>query len=116
MGLMSRRFLFLQNFKPPWCQKYELSDHEQTLCWKCRIIQELRQSIWAVCARLYTDISNAEQGKEESKEGGAEGEELPVPLEDLEVVRQACDDGLHAAHLVDTNRETETPHLWIFPK
>lgn len=52
-----------------------------------------------------TDIGNAEQGNQECSEGCGEGEELPVPLEDLKVICQACDDCLHATHLVDTNRE-----------
>ncbi len=33
-----------------------------------------------------TDISNAEQGKQESSEGSGKGEELPVSLEDLKVI------------------------------
>lgn len=56
---------------------------------------------------LYTDIGDAEQGEEEGEEGCGKGEELAVPLEDLKVVGQACDDGLHAAHLVDTSRERD---------
>ena len=46
-----------------------------------------------------TDISNAEQGNQECPKGRGESEEFPVSFEDLEVVCQACDDCLHAAHL-----------------
>lgn len=51
---------------------------------------------------LGTDISDAEQGEQEGPKGCGEGEEFPVPLEDLEIVRQACDDCLHATHLMCT--------------
>lgn len=61
----------------------------------------------ACCWSLYTDIGDAEQSEEEGEEGCGKGEELPVPLEDLKVVSQAGDDGLHAAHLVNTNSERE---------
>lgn len=54
---------------------------------------------------LYTNIGNAEQGEEECEEGCSKREELPVSLEDLKVVSQACDDSLHATHLVDTSRK-----------
>lgn len=56
---------------------------------------------------LYTHIGDAEHGEEEGEDGCGKGEELAVPLEDLEVVTQAGDDGLHAAHLVDTSRERD---------
>lgn len=68
--------------------------------------------VWCSYAVL-TDISNTEKGKQEGKEGRGKCEELPVSLEDLEVVRQACDYGLHATHLVgrktgsNTNRSYE---------
>lgn len=48
-----------------------------------------------------TDISNTQQGEEEGNERCGKREDLPVSLEDLEVVRQACDHGLHTAHLVE---------------
>ena len=52
-----------------------------------------------------TDISDAEESNQECSKGRGEGEDLSVPLEELKVVRQACDHRLHAAHLVDTKRE-----------
>lgn len=58
-----------------------------------------------------TDISNAEKGNQEGSKGCGKGEELPVSLEDLEVICQACDDCLHATHLVDTNREKVTQEI-----
>lgn len=59
---------------------------------------------------LDTDISNAEQGHQEGSKGCGEGEEFPVPLEELKIIRQACDDRLHAAHLMDTERQTHNTH------
>lgn len=56
--------------------------------------------------KLDTDISNTEQGNQEGSKGCGEGEQFPVSLEDLEVIRQACNDCLHATHLMYTNRET----------
>ena len=37
-----------------------------------------------------TDVSDAEQGNQESAECSGEGEQFPVPLEDFEVVSEAC--------------------------
>lgn len=48
-----------------------------------------------------THIRHTEQREQEGAKGCGEGEQLPVSLEDLKVVCQACDDGLHAAHLMD---------------
>lgn len=53
---------------------------------------------------LDTDISDAEQGKQEGPKGCGKGKEFPVPLEDLKVICQACDDRLHAAHLIDADK------------
>lgn len=53
-----------------------------------------------------TDISNAGEGNQKGSKGCGEGEDLPVSLEELIVVWQACEDRLHTAHLVDTNRKT----------
>lgn len=56
----------------------------------------------ALCSfDMFTDVSDTEQGEQEGKEGRGKCEELPVSLEDLEFVCQACDHGLHATHLVE---------------
>lgn len=58
-----------------------------------------------ITLKPYTHISNAEQGDQESQKGCGKCEKLPVSLEDLEVIAQACDDCLHATHLCDTHRQ-----------
>lgn len=49
-------------------------------------------------------LGDAKQGQQEGPEGDAECEELPVSLQDLEVIGQARDDGLHASHLGGTRQ------------
>lgn len=44
-------------------------------------------------------LGDAKQGQKEGSKGDPKREEFPVSLQDLEVVRQAGDDGLHASHL-----------------
>lgn len=51
-------------------------------------------------------LGYAEQGQEEGSKGDTKCEEFPVSLQDLEIVRQAGDDGLHASHL-DGARQSE---------
>lgn len=44
-------------------------------------------------------LGYAKQGQKEGPKGDSKCEEFPVSLQDLEVVGQARDDGLHASHL-----------------
>lgn len=62
---------------------------------------------------VLTDISNTEQGKQEGKEGCGKCEELPVSLEDLEVVCQACDYSLHATHLLERKTRSYTNRSYV---
>lgn len=50
-------------------------------------------------------LGYAKQGQQEGPEGDAEREEFPVSFQDLEVIGQAGDDRLHAAHLEGTRQE-----------
>lgn len=61
----------------------------------------------------FTDIRNTEQGEQEGKEGCGKCEELPVSLEDLEVVCQACDHCLHATHLLERKTGSNTNHTYV---
>lgn len=62
---------------------------------------------------VFTDISDTEQGEQEGKGGRGKCEDLPVSLEDLEFICQACDHGLHATHLVEKkNVIKDKADLW----
>lgn len=51
-----------------------------------------------------TYVGDAEEGEEEGGQHHEEGEELPVPVQQLELVDEAGDDRLHPAHLQPTER------------
>lgn len=46
-----------------------------------------------------THLGYAKHGQKEGTYGDTKREEFPVSLQDLEVVRQSCDDCFHASHL-----------------
>lgn len=61
----------------------------------------------------FTDIRNTEQGEQEGKEGCGKCEKLPVSLEDLKVICEACDHGFHATHLLERKTGSNTNRTYV---
>lgn len=61
----------------------------------------------------FTDIRNTEQGEQEGKEGCGKCEKLPVSLEDLKVICEACDHGFHATHLLERKTGSKTNRTYV---